>query len=333
MGDMDGKDDMNDMNDREHTDSPLWNQLSIAEAEALLGRFRVYLVAERGRSHLTAEGYASDLRQWLKFCEAKDLVAFPPTFSAVSAFRKHMDEEGKLRSTQQRCIAAMRSWIHFVEMEEAAELEIPLPDLPDKATLQPRVLNEAEIKRLMDACQGTKPLIVRDRAIFEIGYGCGLRASEICGLSMLDLDFDSKTLRAKGKGDKERVVPFLGETARSVRIYLETARPQLKGDSKLKGDSTHKSKNRVFLSCSGRPLNRQDMWRILRKRGRQAGIASSRLYPHILRHSCATHLLARGMDMRTLQEMLGHSSIITTQTYAHFDREMRIVYDQFHPRA
>ncbi|MDR1977617.1 MAG: tyrosine-type recombinase/integrase [Synergistaceae bacterium] len=311
----------------ERKDPALWNELSIREAEALLDRFCLYLVAERGRSRLTAESYASDLNQWLRFCEENDLVAFPPTFSAVSAFRRQMDEEGKSRSTQQRCIAAMRSWIHFVEMEEAEELEIPLPELPDKTKLEPRVLNEAEIKRLMDVCRGTKPLVVRDRAIFEIGYGCGLRASEICGLAMLDLDFESKTLRARGKGDKERVVPFLGETARSVRVYLETARPQ------LKGDADHKSKNRVFLSCSGRPLNRQDMWRILRKRGREAGIAQSRLYPHILRHSCATHLLARGMDMRTLQEMLGHSSIITTQTYAHFDREMRIVYDQFHPRA
>jgi integrase/recombinase XerD len=311
----------------ERKDSPLWNELSIPEAEALLGRFRLYLIGERGRSYLTAEGYTSDLRQWLKFCEANGLVAFPPAFSAVSAFRKHMDEEGKLRSTQQRAIAAMRSWIHFVEMEEAEDLEIPLPDLPDKTKLEPRVLNEAEIKRLMDVCQGTKPLLARDRAIFEIGYGCGLRASEICGLDMLDLDFDSKILRAKGKGDKERVVPFLGETARSVKIYLESARPQ------LKGDAANKSGNKVFLSCSGRPLNRQDMWRILRKRGRQAGITPSRLYPHILRHSCATHLLARGMDMRTLQEMLGHSSIITTQTYSHFDREMRDIYDKFHPRA
>jgi integrase/recombinase XerD len=311
----------------EHRDAPCWNELSVPEAEALLDRFCLYLVAERGRSHLTAEGYASDLRQWLRFCEANDLVPFPPAFSAVSAFRKHMDEEGKLRSTQQRCIAAMRSWIHFVEMEEAEELEIPLPDLPDKAKLEPRVLNEAEIKRLMDVCQGTKPLMVRDRAIFEIGYGCGLRASEICGLNMLDLDFDSKLLRTRGKGDKERVVPFLGETARSVGVYLETARPR------LKGDADHKNKNKVFLSCSGRPLSRQDMWRILRKRGREAGITPSRLYPHILRHSCATHLLARGMDMRTLQELLGHSSIVTTQTYAHFDREMRDVYDKFHPRA
>jgi integrase/recombinase XerD len=212
-------------------------------------------------------------------------------------------------------------------MQTLEEMDIPLPDLPNKTKLEPRVLNEGEIDRLLNVCQGTKPLLVRDRAIFEVGYGCGLRVSEICGLAVLDLDFDSKLLRARGKGDKERVVPFLGATARSVKIYLDAVRLQLRGDDE------RKSKNKIFLSCSGRPLNRQDVWRILRKRGREAGITQSRLYPHILRHSFATHLLARGMDMRTLQEMLGHSSIVTTQVYAHFDREMREIYDKFHPRA
>jgi integrase/recombinase XerD len=215
-------------------------------------------------------------------------------------------------------------------MEEVQDLDLPLPELPDKAEIMPRVLNEAEIKRLMDVCQGDKPLFVRDRAIFEIGYGCGLRVSEICGLTILDLDFESRLLRTRGKGDKERVVPFLGEVARIVRVYLDAARPQLKSKS---GNAEHRSENRVFLSFSGRPLNRQDLWRILRKRGHEAGISQTRLYPHILRHSFATHLLSSGMDMRTLQEMLGHSSIVTTQAYSHFDQEMRDVYDQCHPRA
>jgi integrase/recombinase XerD len=311
----------------QHKDSAHWNTLSLQEAEEMVDRFCLYLVAERGRSQLTADSYASDLRHWLNFCETDGFDPFPPGFVAVGAFRAQMDKEGKLRSTQQRCIAAMRSWIHFVEMETLEEVDVPLPDLPNKAKLEPRILNEAEIKRLMDVCQGTKPLLARDRAIFEVGYGCGLRVSEICGLDILDLDFESKLLHTRGKGDKERIVPFLGETARSVKRYLDTVRPQLRGDDE------RKSKNKIFLSCSGRPLNRQDMWRILRKRGREAGITQSRLYPHILRHSFATHLLARGMDMRTLQEMLGHSSIVTTQAYAHFDREMRDTYDKFHPRA
>jgi integrase/recombinase XerD len=226
----------------------------------------------------------------------------------------------------------MRSWIHFVELEESRGLDVLLPDLPDKKKLEPRILNEAEINRLLDACGGEKPLSVRDRAIFEVGYGCGLRVSEICSLKVPDLDFSAKLLRTMGKGSKERVVPFLGATAGSVKKYLDLVRPNLCG-KRAQGERIQGSDNRVFLSFLGRALSRQDIWRILRKRGREAGIAQSRLYPHILRHSFATHLLARGMDMRTLQEMLGHSSIVTTQVYAHFDREMRDVYDQFHPRA
>jgi integrase/recombinase XerD len=309
---------------------PAWNEASIREAGELLRRFRLYLVAERGRSRLTAESYASDLRQWLGFCEDRDLVPFPPSSASVGEFRRHMEGMGKKRSTQHRCVAALRSWTRFVEMEKGVDLEVPLPNLPGRERLEPRVLNEAEVKRLMDACGGAKPLAVRDRALVEVGYGCGLRASEICSLSVLDLDFDTKCLRARGKGDKERAVPFLGETARSVRVYLETVRPSLRDKLKKKAGA---GEERVFLSRSGLPLNRQDLWRVLRKRGRQAGIAPSRLYPHILRHSFATHLLSRGMDMRTLQEMLGHSSIATTQAYAHFDRKMRDIYDQCHPRA
>jgi integrase/recombinase XerD len=305
--------------------------LTARQAEELVDRFCLYLVAERGRSPLTAENYASDLRQWLTFCERKGFAAFPPALAAVGAFRRQMDEQGKARSTQQRHVAAMRSWIRFAEAEESLEPDFPLPDLPDKKKLEPRVLNEAEVERLLDVCGEAKPLAVRDRALFEIGYGCGLRVSEICALKLSDLDFGSKLLRTKGKGGKERVVPFLGGTARSVKTYLDSARPVLMAKSAGKGSG--EKGGRVFLSFSGRPLNRQDVWRVLRKRGRAAGITPSRLYPHILRHSFASHLLARGMDMRTLQEMLGHSSIATTQAYSHFDREMRDIYDQFHPRA
>lgn len=289
----------------------------------MVDRFCLFLIAERGRSRLTAESYALDLKQWLQFCEAFSFVPFPPQYTSVNAFRRKMDEEGKARSSQQRAIAALRSWIHYAELEEDTEEDIPLPELPEKAKLEPRILNEAEIKRLMNTCSGDRPLSVRDRALFEIGYGCGLRASEMCSLEVLDLDFSSKLLRVKGKGDKTRLVPLLGEVARALQVYLNAVRPLL----------NKKKENSFFLSRSGQALSRQDVWRILRKRGREAGIASSRLYPHILRHSFATHLLARGMDMRTLQEMLGHSSIMTTQNYSHFDREMRTVYDTFHPRA
>lgn len=288
-----------------------------------IDQFRLYLLVERGRSPHTAESYASDLRQWFQFCDGAKCPPYPPSPDDVAAFRRDLAAKGKTRSTQQRAVAAIRSWMRFVEMEEGSEEDLPLPELPRRTRKEPRILNEAEIGRLLDACRGPRPLDVRDLAIVELGYGCGLRASELCGLEVVDLDFDSRLLRTLGKGSKARVVPFLGEAARSVRLYLDSARHDL---NRL-GDG------HVFLSRLGRPLRREDLWRILRRRGAAAGIARSRLYPHILRHSFATHLLARGMDMRTLQEMLGHASIMTTQVYAHFDREMRTEYDRFHPRA
>ncbi|GHS95774.1 integrase [Synergistales bacterium] len=306
------------------TEIDRFDELSVSEAEKYVDSFCAYLVAERGRSPLTGKSYASDLKQWLNFCADRKCPAFPPALSDISAFRASMSEDGKARSTQQRHVAAMRSWIHFMEMEKSKDCDIPLPELPKITSKEPRILNEAEVERLLNVCGGEETFAMRDRAIFEIGYGCGLRVSEICSLKVLNLDFESKLLRTRGKGDKERLVPFLGATAASARRYLDFARPKLAGA---------KREASVFLSFSGRALNRQDIWRILRKRGRAAKITESRLYPHILRHSFATHLLARGMDMRTLQEMLGHSSIITTQVYSHFDREMRTVYDQFHPRA
>ena len=297
--------------------------MNVREADTLVDNFLCYLEAERGRSRLTAESYASDLRQWLRFCEGEGLVPYPMAPDVVSAFRRRLEAEGRARSSQQRAIAALRSWGRYVEMERGEEGEFALPELPRKPRAEPRILNEAELERLFEACRGTKPLDVRDAAIFEVGYGCGLRASEICGLKVLDLDFESRLLRTVGKGDKERAVPFLGGAARSVRTWLDTARPLL----------NRQGLPFVFLSRQGHPLSRVDLWRILRRRGEAAGIARSRLYPHILRHSFATHLLARGMDMRTLQEMLDHSSIMTTQVYSHFDREMRDEYDRFHPRA
>ncbi|GHV37089.1 integrase [Synergistales bacterium] len=306
-----------------------FGELNAREAGKYVDNFCAYLVAERGRSSLTAASYASDLKQWLSFCEDNGCPAFPPALSDVSAFRRLMEEDGKARSTQQRHVATMRSWIHFMEMEETKDCDIRLPELPGKTVKEPRILNEAEVNRLLNVCGGDKPLAVRDRAILEIGYGCGLRVSEICGLKTLNLDFESKLVRARGKGDKDRMVPFLGATAASVRRYLDFARPKLAKNANTGGAR----EARVFLSFSGRALSRQDVWRVIKKRGREAGIAESRLYPHILRHCFATHLLSRGMDIRTLQEMLGHSSILTTQVYSHFDQEMRTVYDQFHPRA
>lgn len=294
---------------------------------ALLDDFAVYLTSERGRSPNTVTSYMSDLRQWVQFCEVKSLQVFPPTMENVLLFQSYLKENQKSRSTQQRVMAAMRSWVKYVESEEDySDDNLYLPELPQKQQKEPRILNEAEINRLFESVNGTDPVEKRDRAILEVGYGCGLRASEICDIRLEDIDFDTKLIRVThGKGNKSRVVPFLGAVSSAVRNWIVTRDSLCR--KKIEG------LRYLFISRSGKKLHREDIWRIIRKRGTAASISRSRLFPHVLRHSFATHLISHGMDLRTLQEMLGHSSIITTQQYLHFDQEMRVIYDNSHPRA
>jgi len=289
----------------------------------LLEKFRKYLRYERGCSENTVRAYGADLARWGGFCKSRKAPLLPPDADAAASFIRSLVEEGYSASTVQRHAAAIRSWAVFLVEEGIMEKGVFNCPLPEKGKPLPQVLSEGEIQRLFDASSGEGPLELRDRAILETGYGCGLRASELAGLRLRDVDFQGGLLRPLGKGGKERMVPFLGEVKNRMRMYLEKGRPHLDRDL-----SDH-----LFLSRSGKPLRREDLWRIIRKRGKMAGIPVSRLHPHILRHSFATHLLRRGMDLRTLQEILGHASIATTERYTHFDLELRDVYDRTHPRA
>lgn len=293
------------------------------EDELLLPEFRKYLRYERGCSENTVKAYGADLLRWGGFCRERNLPLVPPEAVAAASFIKSLTEAGYSSSTVQRHAAALRSWGVFLVEEGILEKGVFDCPLPEKGKSLPRILSEGEIRRLFEASMGEDPLDLRDRAVLETGYGCGLRAGELAGLRLQDVDMAGGLIRPLGKGDKERVVPFLGEARNRLRSYLEKGRPAL--DRGLS--------DRVFLSRSGKNLRREDVWRIIRKRGRIAGIPLSRLYPHILRHSFATHLLRRGMDLRTLQEILGHASIATTERYTHFDLELRDVYDRTHPRA
>jgi integrase/recombinase XerD len=186
-------------------------------------------------------------------------------------------------------------------------------------------MTEREIDRLVspDAAEDAKT--IRDRTMIEMAYGCGLRASELVSLKISDINEARGVMYIRGKGRKERIVPYVGALKEAVRRYMTESRPKLAGG----GDSS----GYLFLSRSGKPMSRQVFWNILRQRGARAGIASARLHPHALRHSFATHLQSRGMDLRTLQELLGHSSIATTEKYLHLDTELRDKYDNYHPRA
>ncbi|NLA91393.1 MAG: tyrosine-type recombinase/integrase [Synergistaceae bacterium] len=285
--------------------------------------FLAFLLLERGLSPNTADAYGRDLRQWASFCEGIGADPLPPRQDDIFLFQRHLAMSDKSAATKQRIMAAMRTWMRYLSQEGLMEEDMRLPSLPSRERTLPRILSEGELERLFQACSGPGPLDLRDRALFETAYGCGLRASELCTLDIGDIDFSAKTLRAMGKGQKERIIPFLGQVTERVAVYLEKGRPAL-----LK-----KPVNALFLTKSGNPIKREDVWRTLRKRGRAAGIPVSRLHPHVLRHSFATHLLRRGMDLRAVQELLGHSSISTSEKYLHFDLELRDVYDKTHPRA
>ncbi len=287
--------------------------------------FRAYLLFERGLSENTAKAYCADVTMWFFFCESLRRAPVPPDEDLLLRFQRSLSEQKKAPSTQQRVIASIRTWMHFLVLEGIIEGGARLPSLPPLGRRLPHILGEGEVVRILEACAGSNSAVLdlRDRALLETAYGCGLRASELCAICLADIDYERRILRVLGKGDKERSIPFTGEILHRMDEYREDSRPVL--DVKRRAE--------FFLSRSGNALRREDVWRIIRKRGRKAGITSSRLYPHILRHSLATHLLRRGMDLRTLQEMLGHSSIATTEKYVHFDLELRDIYDTTHPRA
>jgi integrase/recombinase XerD len=188
----------------------------------------------------------------------------------------------------------------------------------------PQVLTRDEVSELLAQPRGTEPAALRDRALLETMYACGLRASEAIGLEVGDLDLDAGVLRARGKGSKERLVPIGSEAARAVRIYLERGRPRLVGE---------RWEARLFVNQRGGGLTRQGLYKIVQRHAASAGLAA-KMSPHTLRHTFATHLLAGGCDLRSLQEMLGHADIATTQLYTHLSAErLKDVYFDAHPRA
>ncbi|MBP6332198.1 MAG: tyrosine-type recombinase/integrase [Aminivibrio sp.] len=297
--------------------------MRLYDFESSVENFLSYLLLERGLSPNTIAAYRRDLREWGDFCAGAGAPPLPPEQEILSLFQRHLARSEKSPATKQRIIAALRTWMRYLEQEGEGSGDVRLPSLPGRKEGLPRILSEGEVDRLFQACSGAGPLDLRDRALFETAYGCGLRAGELCGLRLRDVDFSARVLRAFGKGEKERAIPFLGQVSERVALYLEKGRPLL---LKVPRDF-------LFLTRSGSQMKREDIWRTLRKRGAKAGIPASRLHPHVLRHSFATHLLRRGMDQRTLQELLGHSSIATTEKYLHFDLELRDVYDKAHPRA
>ena len=280
----------------------------------------------RGMAEKTRGAYGVDLQQLAEWASAQGLEPAAVDHRALRRFAGVLSERGQSRTTVARKLAAIRAFYrHLVDRGELEGSPADLVSSPKRDSYLPRVLRAEEIAELLDGMPQSEPLQIRDRAMFELAYAAGLRAEEIVNLDVRDADPDGEELRVTGKGGRTRVVPA-GEPAwRALERYLARARPRL--ETRASPDPA------LFLSKSGRRLSTSDVRRRLALSTRRVA-AGAGVTPHTLRHSFATHLLEGGADLRTIQELLGHASLSTTQTYTRVEsRRLRRVYAETHPRA
>ncbi len=334
---------------------------SAAEAlEPLLLDFLAYLELERGLSRNTLEAYRSDLLQFGDYLERRRLLATRATHGELAEF---LSELKVAPSTLARKVACLRSFYRHLRREGTIEHD-PTAELrgPRKRQRLPRVLSREEVARLLtqptaatgrsvparpgpgrpargrggrpgrdgaERPQGAQALALRDRALLELMYACGLRASEVIDLELADVDLEEGLLRARGKGSKERIVPIGRQALAASLAYRSAGRPALIA----RAATVAHVESRLFVNSRGSPLTRQGLYKIVQGHARSAGL-EERMSPHTLRHSFATHLLAGGCDLRSLQEMLGHADLATTQVYTHLSAErLKQAYFDAHPRA
>jgi integrase/recombinase XerD len=298
--------------------------------EHLLLDFLAYLEFERGLSRNTLEAYRSDLLQFGEWLNRSGHDPLAVGHAELSAFASEVGagREGKAPAapaTLQRKVACLRSFYRHLRRTAVLTTD-PTAHLraPKQGRKLPQVLSRDEVAELLRQPRGTEPAALRDRALLETMYACGLRASEAIGLEVGDLDLEAGILRARGKGSKERLVPIGSAASSALGAYLQRGRARLVGD---------RWESRLFVNQRGGGLTRQGLYKIVQRHAASAGLAA-KMSPHTLRHSFATHLLAGGCDLRSLQEMLGHADIATTQLYTHLSAErLKDVYFDAHPRA
>jgi integrase/recombinase XerD len=292
--------------------------------EDLVLDFLAYLEFERGLSRNTLEAYRSDLLQYGAFLAGAGRGALEADHETLTRFLDELAGE-VAPATLQRKVACLRSFYRHLRREELLDHDpTARVKAPRRSQRLPQVLNRAEVARLLSQPKGTDPSALRDRALLETMYACGLRASEAIALELLDVDLDLGVLRARGKGSKERIVPIGRQAVAAQRAYLARGRPALVG---------LREEPHLFVNRRGTGLTRQGLYKIVQRHARGAGL-QDRMSPHTLRHTFATHLLAGGCDLRSLQEMLGHADIATTQVYTHLSAErLKETYFEAHPRA
>jgi integrase/recombinase XerD len=301
-----------------------------ADPERLILDFLAYLELERGLSRNTLEAYRNDLLQFGKFLQRRRLDVLTVTHGDLAGFLAELaagfgERPAVAPATLQRKAACLRSFYRHLRREGIIEHD-PTAELrgPPKTQRLPQVLSREEVTKLLREPRGMEPRALRDRALLEVMYACGLRASEVIDLQLSDVDLEESMLRARGKGSKERLVPIGRQAILALRAYLQRGRPLLVRQT---------PEPCLFVNSRGHGLTRQGLYKIIQGYARGAGL-ESRMSPHTLRHTFATHLLAGGCDLRSLQEMLGHADLATTQIYTHLSAErLKETYFSAHPRA
>lgn len=286
-------------------------------------RFQAFLKIEKSLSPKTVEAYTHDIKLLNEFVKGIDLKQVQT--KDIQLFIKELVTTGIQARSQARILSGIKAFYAFLLYEDLLETSpMDLIDTPKTGRKIPDVLNVAEVEDLIKSVDLSKPDGHRNRAMFEVLYGCGLRVSELVNLKITNLYFEEQFIRIIGKGDKERLVPIGEYAQRSIQLYMEGKRKELKIK---KGEE-----NYVFLNRRGHHLTREMVFLLIKKTAEQAGI-HKHISPHTLRHSFATHLIEGGADLRAVQEMLGHESISTTEIYTHLDRSfLRDTLQHYHPR-
>lgn len=299
--------------------------------ELVIEDYLTWLTVERGRSVNTLDAYRRDLTAYQAFLVRRGLVVAQASESDLVDFMAMLRTRGLAAASTKRSMVAVRNLHRYLAVEADATVDpgmhVELPRPPESI---PKALTEAEVESVLGQVHGVTAPDYRDRAILEVLYGTGVRISELCGLSLSDVDLDDAMARVVGKGDKERLVPIGRMARQAIAEWLgPQGRPRLEPRKwRRRGDA-----EALFLNQRGGRLTRQGAWGVVRKHATSAGLAE-RVHPHVFRHSCATHMLDHGADIRTVQELLGHASLTTTQIYTKVSTDrLRSAYDLAHPRA
>jgi len=304
--------------------------LETTEIKQAFDEYLVYLAIEKGSASLTLDAYRRDLTNYLQALNDAGIKTMDAiTSESIVNFLGTLGDKGLASTSIKRSIASIKSFHRFAVSENLSSFDpTAIITTPKTPRTLPDTLSITQITTLLDQTFPPTPVGARDKALLEILYGCGLRVSEAVDLDLSMVLFNEGYLRIIGKGSKERIVPLAGSAERALKQYLQSARPRLHPKKTLMPAEG----SAVFLSVRGHRLTRDAVFKIVLKNGEQVGILN--LHPHSLRHSFATHLLEGGADLRTIQEMLGHADISTTQIYTHVSRShLREEYLSTHPRA